>query len=235
MSRRFSIIIPAYNEAETIGRAVVETVKAFTGFHHPFEVIIVDDGSTDETSAVVDQVLGQEPHVKKITHTTNLGKGAAVKTGALAARGEWILFLDADLSVMPASFRTFLPHLETADVLMGSRRVIGSRILDPQPWYRDGIGRLFNFCVRWYLRLPYRDTQCGFKAFRLSSCRTLFEALATTGWTFDVELLLRARKANLRIQELPVEWHDGPKSRVKPQHAWDIMKEIVSLKRRLRG
>ena len=225
MNPSFSIVIPALNEAQTITRALDEVTSVFASIGQPYEIIVVDDGSTDGTG----ETVAAFPDVRLVRHAANRGKGAAVRTGALASQGEWVLFLDVDLAVTPETFKRFLPHLETSDVLMGSRRVPGARIMDPQPWARDMLGRLFNVVVRVLFSVPYHDTQCGFKAFRLSTSRPLFEALETAGWSFDVELLLRARKAGLRIQELPVEWHDGPKSRFRPRHALEVVRELWAL------
>ena len=230
MTPTFSIVIPAFNEAQTIRRALEEVPRVFMEIDKPFEIIVVDDGSTDGTGTIAESSM----NVRLVRHATNQGKGAAVRTGALAAQGEWVLFLDVDLAVHPGTFRSFLPHLDTADILMGSRRVPGARVINPQPWARDLVGRLFNVVVRTLFGFRYHDTQCGFKAFRFPACRPLFEALETRGWSFDVELLLRAQKGGLRIRELPVEWHDGPRSRVRPGHAWNVLKEIIALKRRVR-
>ncbi len=162
----YSIVIPCWNEEKTIGRAVLETRAFFESLAAPFEIIVVDDGSADRTAETVQNLSKEIPELRLIRHEKNLGKGAAVKTGVAAASGEWILFLDADLSTHPSAFKKFLPHLAEADIVIGSRRSSGGNIAEPQPWMREKFGQLFNLTVRLLFRLPYRDTQCGFKAIR---------------------------------------------------------------------
>ncbi len=220
MPVRFSVIIPAYNEAATLETAVRETEAAMKAIGEPFEIIVVDDGSESRISHLASRI------VKTIRHEKNQGKGAAVRTGMLAAEGEWALFLDADLATHPSTFASFLPFLENNDIMFGSRRVSGAVIADPQPWYRDWSGQFFNLLVRMFTDLPYRDTQCGFKAFRMSVCRPLFEKLETAGWVFDVELLVRARSRGLRMTEVPIVWRQGPVSRVRFGHWFQILAEL---------
>lgn len=231
MSVRFSVIIPAYNEEATLEAAIHETEAAMRAIGETFEIIVVDDGSESRISHHA-CLSGRQAsrNVRTIRHETNLGKGAAVRTGMLATQGEWALFLDADLATHPSTFASFLPFLDNNDIVFGSRRVSGAVIADPQPWYRDWSGQLFNVLVRAFTHLQYRDTQCGFKAFRLSVCRPLFETMETTGWVFDVELLVRARSCGLRLTEVPVVWRQGPVSRVRFGHWFQIMRDLWRLR-----
>ncbi len=224
----FSIILPAYNEEGSISLALKETGRVFGALGRPYEVIVVDDGSTDRTVSVVES-LGRAD-TRLIRHDTNAGKGAAVKTGVAQASGDHLLFLDCDLATHPSQFLSFLPHLETADVLIGSRRVAGANIVEAQPPHRVLLGRAFNLVIRRSLDLPFSDTQCGFKVFTREAAQQVFPDLASRGWTFDVELLLRARNAGLTIKELPVEWRHGRESRVRVRDAWKILKEIRALR-----
>ncbi|HVM91038.1 MAG TPA: dolichyl-phosphate beta-glucosyltransferase [Verrucomicrobiae bacterium] len=221
---RYSIVIPAYNEAARIEHALVSTRAYFDSTGEDYELIVVDDGSTDGTT---DHVKNLASVVK---HEINQGKGAAIRSGALAASGEWLLFLDADLSTKPEAFDEFLPFLSSHDVLFGSRRAPDARIRTAQPAWRNGSGQIFNFLVRRIVGLPYRDTQCGFKAFRLAACRPLFEAQQSRGWAFDVELLARARGAGLLLREIPVEWHHAEGSRVRLSHAPAILSELLRIR-----
>lgn len=218
---RFSVVIPAYNEARTIERAIQATRDALAHLEGGAEIIVVDDGSSDGTA---DRVYGLR-NVRVIRHDTNQGKGKAVKTGVLAAQGEWIIFLDADLSVQPSAIKNLLPLLDQSDVIIGSRRVHHAEIPEPQPWHRDYSGRLFNIAVRLLTGLPYRDTQCGFKAFHRRTL-SIFSLLETSGWAFDVELLVRARKQGFRVNEIPVTWRHGRESRVRWTHAVRIIREL---------
>lgn len=221
---RFSIVIPAFNEARTIEHAVQETAAVF-GRLGEFEVIVVDDGSADGT-----REIAQRLPVCVIAHDRNQGKGAAVRTGVLAAQGEWILVMDADLSVTPDQIERFLPALSNADILIGSRRIADAEIPEPQTWRRDYAGRLFNVAVRLMTNLSYRDTQCGFKIFHAKT-KPLFEQMKTTGWAFDVELLVRARRAGMRIKEIPVTWRNGNESRVHVKDAAGIFGELLRIRR----
>jgi len=222
---RLSVIVPAYQEAARI-RASLEQIRTFfdaSGIS--YELIVVDDGSTDGTGERAESLA------RVVKHQINLGKGAAVRTGALAATGNWVLFLDADLSTHPSAFRAFLPQLDDSDVLFGSRRAPEAAIATPQPFWRNSSGQVFNLAVRTLTGLPYRDTQCGFKAFRMEVCRPLFEALQTPGWAFDVELLVRAQKNGLVVREIPVEWHHQPESKVRFSHAIRVLRDLAKIRK----
>lgn len=157
----------------------------------------------------------------------------AVKRGVMAARGDLLLFLDCDLATHPSEVRAFIPEIRKgkADIGIGSRRASGSRIVVSQPWYRVALGRVFNVWIRLYLHLPYKDTQCGFKVFTREAAQLIFPDLLTSGWTFDAEILVRARRAGLRIVEKPVTWRNGRESRVRITDAWKIMQELRRIKR----
>lgn len=220
---KFSAIIPAFNEAGRIATAVLDTKRVLG--NEAF-VIVVDDGSTDSTS---DEA--REAGAIVIRHKMNRGKGAAVKTGALASSSEWILVLDADLSTHPRELERFYPFIEETDILFGSRRALGAHITTQQPWYRVKAGQFFNWMMRQASGLPYHDTQCGFKAFRMNTCRALFENMTTEGWSFDVELLMRAKQADLRLMELPITWSHAEGSKVKFGHAPRILLDLWRLRR----
>lgn len=230
MPTAFSIIIPAFNEARTIGKAIRETKRIFDDLDASYEILVVDDGSSDTTASLVKTLARSIPQVRLIQHAKNQGKGAAVKTGILEAHGTWALFLDADLATHPSQFRKLLPYLEKDDVVIGSRRVSGSRIAEQQPFYRVWAGRLFNLIIRWYLGIRFQDTQCGFKAFHRRTF-SLFKSLNSKGWTFDVELLLRAQEKGFTIQEVPVTWRHGRETRVRLSDAWIIFRELHQMKR----
>lgn len=229
---RYSIVIPAWNEASSIEHALRETGRVFREIGEAFEIIVVDDGSSDGTAEVVTSYVSRDDRVRLIRHEKNSGKGAAVKTGAMQAAGEWLLFLDVDLAVHPQTFKAWLPLLDTSDVIIGSRRVKGAAIAVHQPKYRERFGEWFNLAVRRIIGLPFQDTQCGFKAFRLPLCRPLFINLDASGWAFDVELLAQASKAGLRLREEPVEWRNGTKSRVRLGQAPAILLELLKIKRK---
>jgi glycosyltransferase involved in cell wall biosynthesis len=226
----YSVVIPAYNEEKSIARAVRETRRVFRLYRKPFEIIVVDDGSDDATRKAVLGIKEKIPELVLVRHRANLGKGAAIRTGSLAARGRHVLFLDADLATHPSEFTRFRPHLADHDILIGSRRVAGAQIGVRQPIHRHWLGRAFNLAVRHYLKLPYRDTQCGFKVLSRSVI-PLLRLQVSRGWAFDVELLKRAQARGLRVKEFPVSWNHGRETRVRLGHAWGILKELERIKR----
>ncbi len=227
----YSIVIPAYNEAKTIERAIRETSKMLHALEASSEIIVVDDGSTDETSTIVANTVTQNTTLRCIKLTKNQGKGAAIKAGVAIAKGTYIAFLDADLATHPRELVHGFSLLPTHDIAIGSRRVPQATIQKPQTRLRSLAGQCFNFIVRAWLKLPYRDTQCGCKVFRSEAAHALFSQLTTTGWTFDVELLLRAQQKHYRIAEFPVVWINGSESRVRLTHWWQIVKDLYRTKR----
>ncbi|MCC7357815.1 glycosyltransferase [Candidatus Uhrbacteria bacterium] len=229
MSVSYSIVLPAWNEEQNIDLAINQINEVFTTFKKPFEILVIDDGSFDNTVNLVQNIQTRIPNIKLIQHATNQGKGAAVATGMRHATGNIRLFMDCDLSVAPETFEIMLPFFEKNDIVIGSRRIAQGKILKPQPWHRNILGILFNKLIRFRTKLTYQDTQCGFKAFR-SNTLFLFENLVSTGWTFDVELLVKAHRAKLNIKEIPVEWHNGKTSRLKLKDAWNIWKELRAIK-----
>lgn len=223
-----TVIIPAYNEAARIG-PTIERVLAYLGNRNA-EVIVVDDGSRDATSAEVVRFGGRETPVRLLRHARNQGKGAAVRAGILEARGKILLVSDADLSTPIEDVEKLEQALcNGADVAVGSRELSQSKILLQQPWHRRLMGRVFNLVVQLILGLRIRDTQCGFKLFRASEARALFEPLEILRMSFDVEILCRAASRGLRIREVPVRWDDSPSSRVRllldpVEMFWDVWK-----------
>ncbi|WP_211230003.1 dolichyl-phosphate beta-glucosyltransferase [Desulfovirgula thermocuniculi] len=222
-----SVVVPAYNE-ETRLPGTLEAIRAHLSGRE-YEVVVVDDGSSDRTAEVAGEF-----GCRVVRHPRNLGKGTAVRTGVLASRGDLILVTDADL----AAPVTELPKLEAAlergaDIAIGSREAPGARVRRASPG-RKLAGRLFNLLVRLLTGLPYRDTQCGFKLFRGEAARALFSRAACDGYCFEVEVLLLAREMGLRVEEVGVEWHDRPGSKVRLlRDGWRMFRELLELKRRL--
>ena len=211
-----SVVIPAFNEAGRIGatlRAILDHLK-HAGLDG--EIIVVDDGSTDATVAVAREILaGAGPH-HVLSGRENRGKGFSVREGALAASRRWTLISDADLSTPISEVDGLLSAAETdhLDLVMGSRALSQSRIDVYQGFLRRNMGRTFNRVVRVLTGLPYRDTQCGFKLWRTEVVRPLLHKLSIDGFAWDVELILRARRAGLSLAELPVAWNNVEGSKV---------------------
>jgi dolichyl-phosphate beta-glucosyltransferase len=231
MGIKYSVILPAYNEAETVSRAIRETAGVFGVIGDPYEILLVDDGSTDATRSVAESLKAEIPQLGVIVHEVNRGKGAAVRTGVMAARGEALLFLDCDLAVHPLESRAFIGALGDNDIAIGSRRHPDAVIAKPQPWYRIAYGRLINFFIRKTLRLPHHDTQCGFKMFSATAAKDVFAEAGESRWLFDAEILLRAHERGYRIAELPVTWTDGGSSRVRAGHVLSDLRLLLVRKK----
>jgi len=218
MTSSLSVIIPAYNEASRLGgslRAIVSYLRE----HAPdSEIIVVDDGSRDNTAALAREILEDSGPIRTsvISYKSNLGKGRAVRLGLLAARSDVALFSDADLSTPIAEAPKLVDPIVRGeyDLTFGSRALERSLIGVHQPWRREQGGRIFNLVVRLATGLPFWDTQCGFKAFRMSVFRPLVEAATVDRFGFDVELLYLAYRAGLRLKEIPVRWDHNDDSKL---------------------
>jgi dolichyl-phosphate beta-glucosyltransferase len=218
MSASLSVIIPAYNEAARLGKTLRAVVDYLRQNFPDGELIVVDDGSTDETAALSRQVFEDSGDLRTsvISYKSNLGKGRAVRLGLLAARGEVALFSDADLSTPITEAPKLVEPIvkEQADVTFGSRALDRQLIGVHQSWRREQGGRVFNLVVRLATGMPFWDTQCGFKAFRMSVCRPLIEAATVDRFGFDVELLFLGFRAGLNLKEIPVRWDHNEGSKV---------------------
>lgn len=210
-----SIVIPAYNEEKRLPSSLQQVTDYLAQQSYQAEVIVVDDGSADGTTLVVDEFAAQHPNVRLIKNP-HRGKGYAVKTGMLAGQGEHVFFCDADFSMPVAEIAKFVPPaLNGYDVAIGSREIAGARRYEEPP-YRHLMGRVFNTVVRLLAVPGIEDTQCGFKCFKRAVVPELFERQTMDGWGFDVELLFIARKRGLKIVEVPVNWYYMSNSRVSP-------------------
>lgn len=213
-SSSLSIIIPAYNESARIGKTLRQLVAYLEEQPGGGEVIVVDDGSKDDTAGVAEGVFDERParnvEGRVIRVEPNKGKGNAVRTGLLAARHTVAAFFDADLSMPVTETPKLVEPIRSGqyDVVFGSRALDRRLIGTHQPWTREQSGRIFNFVMRRLTGLPFKDTQCGFKAFRMDVCRAVVEGALIDRFGFDVELLFIAHRANLRMLEYPVRWDD---------------------------
>ncbi|MET0645571.1 MAG: dolichyl-phosphate beta-glucosyltransferase [Pyrinomonadaceae bacterium] len=209
-----SIIIPAYNESARIGKTLREVVAYLEDQPGGGEVIVVDDGSKDDTTGVAERVFAERsvPSVegRVLRVEPNRGKGHAVRTGLLAARNTVAAFFDADLSMPITETPKLVEPIRSGqyDVVFGSRALDRRLIGTHQPWTREQSGRVFNLIMKMLTGLPFKDTQCGFKAFRMDVCRPVVEGALIDRFGFDVELLFIAHRAGLRMLEYPVRWDD---------------------------
>lgn len=218
MSASLSVIIPAYNEAARLGKTVRAVVDYLRQNSPEAEVIVVDDGSSDETAEIARAGFADAGSLRTsvISYKSNLGKGRAVRLGLLAARSDVALFSDADLSTPISEAPKLVDPIVNGqyDVTFGSRALDRELIGVHQSWRREQGGRIFNLVVRLATGMPFWDTQCGFKAFRLSVCRPLIEAATIDRFGFDVELLYLAFRAGLKLKEVPVRWDHNEGSKV---------------------
>ncbi|MEW6356891.1 MAG: dolichyl-phosphate beta-glucosyltransferase [Planctomycetota bacterium] len=233
---RISVVIPAYNEASRIKDSLGRIASYFERQAVSYEVIVVDDGSTDDTAAVVRSMAKRIEHLRLLTSNTNRGKGHAVRHGIAAARGDYVLMSDADLSTPIEEVEKLMRALKVGgyDVAIGSRAMPQSDVRLRQTPVREGMGKLFNLLVRLLVMRGFGDTQCGFKCFRANAARLIFTRQRIDGFCFDVEALMIARKAGLRVKEVPVVWLNSPESRVHILHApiqmfWDLLRIALGM------
>ena len=232
----FSVVIPCFNEAARIGATLRVTLDYLTANAPESELIVVNDGSTDGTGTIAREILAETNVATRLLENfPNRGKGAAVRSGLLAAREPIGLFSDADLSTPLTEMPKLIDPIANGeiDIAVGSRALDRSLIGIHQPWRREQGGRVFNVLVRVATGLPFWDTQCGFKAFRLEVCRPILEAARVEGFAFDVELLLLARRAGLRIREIPVRWNHAQGSKVSfLRDSLRMLREVIALRAR---
>jgi glycosyltransferase involved in cell wall biosynthesis len=233
----FSIIIPCFNEERRVGETLRVTIEYLAANAPESELIVVNDGSTDATGRIARQILSEAKIATRLLENfPNRGKGAAVRTGLLAARGLIGLFSDADLSTPIEEAPKLIEPIANGeiDIAFGSRALDRGLIGVHQPWRREQAGRVFNLLVRVATGLPFWDTQCGFKAFRLDVCRPILERARINGFAFDVELLFLAHRAGLRIREIPVRWNHAEGSKVSFfKDSLRMLREVIGLRTRL--
>lgn len=218
MTKKLSIIIPAYNEEARLGDTVRKILEYAQTQNLDAEIIVVDDGSSDNTTAVAKKVFAEFPSIqtKAIRYDENRGKGFAVKTGLENAAGEIALFSDADLSTPIEELPKLIEPIENdeCDIAFGSRALDRSLIGERQPWRREQGGKVFNLFVRLLTGLPFWDTQCGFKAFNMQKFRPLLKLMRIEKFGFDVEFLFVAYHKKLRLKEIPVRWNNDERTKV---------------------
>lgn len=211
-----SIIIPAYNEEKTITDTIRQLYDFLKATDLKFEIIVVDDGSVDSTATKVKEFAMSRSMVKLVSYKKNMGKGEAIRQGVLVAGGELILFSDADLSTPISEIKKLLPFIRNGyDIVIGSRRMRESFIAKRQPFHRRISGNILRLLVKVVLRLPFSDTQCGFKLFKKNVAKSLFSKLVHKGFIFDIEILYKAYTAGYKIKEVGVIWANDPSTTVR--------------------
>jgi len=240
VSAPLTVVIPAYCEAGRIGATLEALVEAIDGWGA--EIIVVDDGSDDDTLGTAEKVLSRVERSRVLRFEHNRGKGAAVRAGALAATGDVIVFMDADLATDLEALGPIVRALDSADVAIGSRTTPGSAAARGMR-RRSVMARCFNVMVRRVTDIPYLDTQCGFKAFRRDAARRIFSSARSDRFAFDVEILAIARALDMTVVEVPVRWTAIEDTRVRwldpPQMALDLCRIAIRwhprVRRRLRA
>jgi len=214
-SIELSVIVPAYKEEQRLGPTLVRIREYLSGRDGTSEIIVVDDGSSDRTSEVAMEHLAGYPNAKVLRNEPNAGKGYSVRRGMLAARGEYCLFSDADLSTPIEEFdKLHAAHQAGAAVAIGSRALATSQIEKHQPLTRELAGRAFNLFIRTFIMHGIRDTQCGFKSFRRETITPVFGRQTIDRWGFDVEILYIAKRLGFEVAEVPVRWLNDEASKV---------------------
>jgi glycosyltransferase involved in cell wall biosynthesis len=210
-----SIVIPAFNEEKRLARTLnrIRDYIAAKGFDA--EVIVVDDGSSDDTAKLVEERLSYVPNLRLVSNGRNRGKGYSVRHGMLEAHGHIALFTDADLSAPIEEADKLLSSLNHAEIAIGSRALDRSLISVHQSRFRELAGSMFNCIVRLMTGVKFRDTQCGFKAFIREPAKVVFEQQRVEGFGFDPEILFLARRHGLCVVEIPVRWAHDPATRVR--------------------
>lgn len=212
-----SIIIPAYNESERLTTSIPKVLEYVRDRRLRAEIIVVNDGSTDDTAEVVRRFAADNPTVALLENSGNRGKGYSVRNGMLHAKAAVAMFTDADLSSpIPEADKLFAALADGADVAIGSRWLKRELQTERQPLYRQLYGRLFNLGLGLVLGLNYRDTQCGFKAFTRQAVQIIFTRQQIERWGFDPELLFLSNKFKLKTTEVPVEWAHDHRSKINP-------------------
>jgi dolichyl-phosphate beta-glucosyltransferase len=227
-----SVVVPAYNEEARLETTLPHLDRSLARRFDSYEIIVVDDGSTDGTASLVEGYAADSGSVRLISYPANRGKGHAVKRGVLAASGEHVLFSDADLSTPVREVRKLLQALDEGfDAAIGSRARRESRILQYQPFYRVLMGKTFNMMVRLLVLGGISDTQCGFKCFRGGTAQEIFSRCRIEGFGFDVEALYIAGRMGFRVKEVGVLWRNSPQSRVHPlYHSLQMMADMVRIR-----
>ena len=237
-----SYVVPAYNEEERLGGSLAKLIAYSAAQPYTVEIIVVDDGSADRTAEIAMAAIADLPDgvtANVIKHNVNQGKGAAVRTGALAASSDVVLYLDADLSTQPDQTSKLLAALAAgADIAIGSRiRPEGGDMRASQPAWRRVGGRLFALLRRRLLLSDIEDTQCGFKAFSRSAAQAIFSRQQLNGWAFDAELLYLAHRLGYSVVQVPIEWHhvEGSRFKLGAGSAYREVRDLVRVRWLHRG
>lgn len=223
-----SIVIPAYNEETRIGHSLKKILFYLERKGYSYELIVVDDGSKDETLKVISRIAERDGDIRVLRNKNNCGKGYAVKKGMLNAKGSYILFTDADLSTPISELDKFLQVVKNGyDIIIGSRKVSGAQIEVHQSWLREFIGKGFTWLTNIVVTKDISDVTCGFKCFKKAAARAVFSKQKLYDWSFDAEILFLAQKYGYQVKQMPVRWRND--SRTKFSVLRDILPSLLGL------
>lgn len=226
-----SVIIPAYNEEKSIQSTLLKVDDFLCGQKYGYEIIVIDDGSKDETYKIVRNIENRVRNLTVLKNKKNLGKGYSVRKGMLAAKGKFRLFMDADNSTSINQIKNFIPFLEEGyEAVIGDRSLRESVILKNQPAYKQILGNIGNIFVKVLTVSGINDTQCGFKCFSDRFVEKVFPGLVINRWGFDMEILAIADKFGYRIKTVPIVWKNGGKSNVHPKDYFFTLLELFKIK-----
>ncbi len=230
-----SIVVPAYNEADRIAATLQRIHDYARQALDSFEILVVNDGSADDTSSVVARFASGHPEVRLLENGRNRGKGYTVRHGAMESRFPYILFTDADNSTPIEEVEKLASVASPGTLVIASRGLADSRLEVPQPWYRLAMGRTFRRIVQALVVPRIQDTQCGFKLFGREVADAVFPPLQVRGFAFDVEVIARAQRLGFRVLEIPVRWLDDRRSRVSPvRDSARMLRDVVKIWWRLK-
>ncbi len=226
-----SVIIPAYNEAKRLPLTLIDVDKHLSEQEYSYEILVVDDGSTDATADIVDRFKPLIDNLKLVSGKENRGKGAAVRQGMAAAKGNWRVFMDADNSTAIIEFNKMLPYLDQGyEVVIGSRAVKGAKMNPPQVFYKRIFGWVGNLFIQLILLRGIRDSQCGFKCYSQEAAERIFPHCRIDRWGFDIESLAIARKLGYDVKEMPVHWVNDHRSHVSLKSYFQTLLEAIKIR-----
>ena len=227
-----SVIIPAYNEEKRLSKTLNSIDNYLKKQNYEYEILVVDNGSKDKTVEIVNQLFSQIRGLRLVKGSSNQGKGFAVKIGILESKGDFRVFTDADNSTSLDQIEKMWPEFKSGfDVVIGSRDIKGAVIPVPQPWWRRRLGDIFNLIVQIFSGIfGIWDTQCGFKGFRAEAAENIFKKTKISGFAFDVEVLILAKKMGYKIKEIPITWINDADSKVKLNGMIKMLIEVLKIR-----
>lgn len=226
-----SVIIPTYKEEKRVSKTILAIDKYLSKQKYQYEIVTVDDGSTDNTVEIVKKFQKMVKNLRVLENKENHGKGFVVKRGMLEAQGDYRLFMDADNSTTVDQVENFLPWFQEGyDIVIGSRAIKGAKIDVHQPFYKELLGKMGNKVIQIVAVPGIKDTQAGFKCFSAKAAEDIFSKVTIERWGFDIEVLALAKKLSYKIKEVPIEWINDAQSHVKMSSYIEVLMETFKIR-----